>query len=66
MNQTTTLECLDCGHVHEIEIVTGETEFDDYAEAPDCCETCGAALADDVESEAAARRTERQQMGITG
>lgn len=65
VGNTASLECLDCGHVHELAIVRGETAFEDYCEAPEACEACGAPLDDDSPSEASLQASERRQMGIT-
>jgi len=63
MNKTTTIECLECNHVHEIAIVRGETAFEDYAECPERCEACGASFDDTGVVDD--RRSERRQMGVT-
>ena len=61
MTNTTTITCLECDHEHEIEIIRGETEFEDFAECPDACESCGASFdTPDFDD----RRSERRQMGI--
>lgn len=63
MRQFVQFECLECGHMHDCEIVRGETLFDDYAEVPEYCEHCGA----DTDSGPSTdnRRDERRQMGVT-
>lgn len=58
----TSVECLECGHSHDVVIVRGETEWQDYAEAPAECDACGAEIGGGPND--GGGREERRQMGI--
>lgn len=61
MPKTTFLECVDCGHCHELTVETDE--FGTWVDVPDACEDCGAEFGN-YPSELSNRQTERRQMGI--